>query len=309
MSFIAEFDLIEQIKRQCDTTTTGTVLGIGDDAAILQPNANCQLTVSTDTLVAGVHFKANDQAVHIGHKALAVNLSDMAAMGATPKWVLLNLTLPEINQKWLNGFIKGFAALLAKYQVQLIGGDTTQGPLNIAVTVLGETPNAIRRDGAKLHDLVVVTGEIGSAAFALHNPRRSKACNQQLKQPEPRLDVARKLRHLATAMIDVSDGLMVDLGHICRDSDLAAVIELSQVPINPIIQKDKNWVEYVLAGGDDYQLCFTINAEDEGELPEDCHIIGQIIAPPNEQSDLVMVLHHHQPINTGYQGYQHFNDE
>ncbi|MCX7552401.1 thiamine-phosphate kinase [Marinicella sp. S1101] len=300
---------MEQIKRQCDTTTAGTVLGIGDDAAILQPNPDCQLTVSTDTLVAGVHFKETDQAIHIGHKALAVNLSDMAAMGATPKWVLLNLTLPDINRKWINGFIKGFAALLAKYQVQLIGGDTTQGPLSIAVTVMGETSNAIRRDGANLHDLVVVTGEIGSAAFALHNPRRSKACNQQLKQPEPRLDVAKNITHLATAMIDVSDGLMVDLGHICRASNLAAVIELSQVPINSIIQKDKNWMAYVLAGGDDYQLCFTINAEAEDELPEDCHIIGQIIEPPNKESDVVMVLHHHQPITTNFKGYQHFDDE
>ncbi len=284
-------------------------MGIGDDAAILQPSPGTQLTVSTDTLVADVHFKSNDPAEAIGHKALAVNLSDMAAMGATPKWVLLNLTIPSYDKKWLNGFIKGFATLLAKYNVQLIGGDTTQGPLNIAVTVVGETLHAIRRDGAQVNDLIVVTGEIGSAAFALSNPRRSKVCNTQLKTPEPRLDIAAQVSGYATAMIDVSDGLLADLGHICEASEVIAVIELSQVPINPIVQKHHDWIQYVLAGGDDYQLCFTINMDDEENLPVDCHIIGQILAPHENQTEQVMVLHHHQPIVTNFKGYQHFKDE
>lgn len=264
------------------------------------------LTISTDTLVEDVHFKSTDSPQSIGHKALAVNLSDMAAMGANPKWALLNLTLPQIDKKWLNGFIKGFAALLTKHQVQLIGGDTTQGPLNIAVTVMGEAESPIRRDGALVDDLIVVTGQIGSAAFALNNPKRSKSCNQQLKMPEPRLDISKHIHAIATAMIDVSDGLKADLNHICQASKVGAVIELTQVPIDPIICKDKNWIQYVLAGGDDYQLCFTINQKDEDKLPKDCHIIGQIIKAQTNTSQRVMVLNRHQPIESNYQGYQHF---
>ena len=306
---ITEFDLIEAIKNKCETLVSNTILGIGDDAAIVQPNPSAQLVISTDTLVEDVHFKASDPPDAIGHKALAVNLSDMAAMAATPKWALLNLTLPKIDKKWLNGFIKGFATLSAKHKVQLIGGDTTQGPLNIAVTVMGETPRAIRRDGAQTNDLIVLTGEVGSAAFALQNPRRSKECNNQLKKPEPRLDIASKVSEIATAMIDVSDGLLADLGHICLASDVAAVIELTQIPTHPIVRKNIDWKRFVLAGGDDYQLCFTINIEDEDKLPDDCHIIGQILANNASSAERVMVLNQHQPMETDFTGYQHFNDD
>ena len=291
------------------------MLGIGDDAAILNPNDIRQMVVSTDTLVADVHFKSSDQAATIGHKSLAVNFSDIAAMGAKPKWVLLNLTLPEINKKWCNGFIKGFSQLITKHHAQLIGGDTTQGPLSITVTVLGETDKAITRNTAKVDDLIVVSGELGSAAFALNNPRSNKECNAQLHSPEPRLDVAEKIKHIATSMIDVSDGLLADLTHICVASQVAAVVELSQIPVNPAIKKDPNWKQYVLAGGDDYQLCFTINMENEVQLPEGCHIIGQILATEEESKiDVaeVMVLENHQPIQTDFsnkQGYQHFNHE
>lgn len=285
------------------------MLGIGDDAAIIESNPKLMLTVSTDTLVADVHFKSSDSSQTIGHKALAVNLSDMAAMGATPKWVLLNLTLPKLDKKWLNGFINGFAGLLTQHEVQLIGGDTTQGPLNIAVTVIGETDHAVRRDGAQIDDLIVVSGQIGSAAFALNNPRRSKICNRQLKTPEPRLDIAAQVKNMASAMIDVSDGLLADLAHICEASDVGAVVELSQIPIQPIIKKDDNWMQYVLAGGDDYQLCFTIHMDDEDKLPDDCHIIGQIIQPHKEVSQRVMVLNKHQPIDINLEGYQHFNND
>lgn len=260
------------------------------------------MVVSTDTLVSGIHFKAHDSAQSIGHKALAVSFSDMAAMGAMPKWVLLNLTLPEINKAWVTRFTKGFAALLSQHQAELIGGDTTQGPLSITVTVIGETNHVVRRDGAKVDDLIVVTGQIGSAAFALKNPRKSQTCNSQLRSPLPRLDLSEKIKHLATAMIDVSDGLLADLGHICEASGLAAVIELSQVPVDEMVKKHKNWMQYVLAGGDDYQLCFTIDMTDEENLPEDCFIIGQTL-----EGEGVMVLNQHQPIETNFKGYQHFS--
>ncbi len=277
-------------------------MGIGDDAAILQAADIQQLVVSTDTLVSGTHFKAKDSAQSLGHKSLAVSFSDMAAMGAKPKWVLLNLTLPAIDNKWVTGFIQGFAKLLTQHSAQLIGGDTTQGPLSITVTVIGETKLAVRRDGAKVDDLIVITGELGSAAFALKNPRKSKLCNAQLHRPNPRLDVSEQVKNMATAMIDVSDGLMADLGHICAASQLAAVIELTQVPVHDIVKKHPDWMSFVLAGGDDYQLCFTINMEDEDKLPEDCHIIGQMI-----EGQGVVVLNQHQPIETNLKGYQHFS--
>ncbi len=292
------------IKAKCSSTTNGTLIGIGDDAAIIQPPKNSQWAVSTDTLVADVHFKAKENPEFIGHKSLAVNFSDMAAMGAVPKWVTLNLTLPQVDNKWLRSFVKGFAALLETYGVQLIGGDTTQGPLSITVTVIGETSRPVTRSQAQVDDLIVVSGELGSAAFALHNPRRSKACNLQLKQPQPRLDISEQIKHMAHAMIDVSDGLLADLGHICQASGVAAVVELTQIPINPIITKDQRWIEYVLAGGDDYQLCFTIAMEDEEQLPADCHIIGQVIP-----GDGIVVLNKHQPMEVDFNGYQHFNHD
>lgn len=279
-------------------------MGIGDDAAILQPNSSKQLVVSTDTLVAGVHFKSTDSAESIGHKSLAVSISDMAAMGAQAKWVLLNITLPTIDEKWSADFTKGFAKLLQQHQAQLIGGDTTQGPLSITVTVMGEVDQAIKRSTAQVDDLVVVTGEIGTAAYALHQKKCKKAIKNRLHKPSPRTDIAQQIKHMATAMIDVSDGLLADLNHICVASEVGAVIELSQVPINEIVLKSKQWQKHVLAGGDDYQLCFTINPKDEENLPDDCHIIGQIITGQG-----VMVLHHHQPIETNFKGYQHFDDE
>jgi len=260
--------------------------------------------VSTDTLLAGVHFKKSDSAISIGHKCLAVNLSDMAAMGALPKWVLLNLTLPEIKPKWLNQFLQGFADLLNQHQVQLVGGDTTKGPLAITVTVMGETPRAIQRNTAQINDLIVISGELGSAAFALKHPKKSKPCRQQLTMPKPRLDVAQQVRNMATAMIDVSDGLLADLGHICNLSGTGAVIELSQIPVNNDIKQDDKWIQYVLAGGDDYQLCFTISQADEEKLPMGCHIIGQMI-----DGQGIVVLNHHQPITIDFEGYQHFNHD
>lgn len=283
-------------------------MAIGDDAAIISPDSQQQLVVTTDTLVAGVHFNSTDQPKTIGHKSLAVSFSDIAAMGATPKWVLLNLTLPELDKKWCQAFTQGFADLLIKHNAQLIGGDTTQGPLSITVTVIGETAQAITRNSAQVNDLIVLSGELGSAAFALHNPNKNKACNTQLHSPEPRLDVANEIKHMATSMIDVSDGLLADLRHICVASQVAAVVELTQIPINAAIKKDPNWVQYVLAGGDDYQLCFTIHSDDEGQLPKGCSIIGQIIQAGDQPGD-VMVLNQHQPIETDFSGYQHFNHD
>jgi thiamine-monophosphate kinase len=280
------------------------VLGIGDDAAILKAHPDSQWVVSTDTLVCGTHFHADDPANTIGHKSLAVNFSDLAAMGATPKWVLLNLTLPEINEAWISDFVSGFSGLLNRHQAQLIGGDTTRGPSSIGVTVMGECQQAIRRDTAGPDQLVVVTGHMGSAAFALHHPKASAACLQQLRCPEPRLDVSPAISEIATAMIDVSDGLLADLGHICERSGIGAELKLEQVPSHPDIHQSEDWPQYVLSGGDDYQLCFTISPEDEHRLPAGCSVIGRTL-----KSSGITVLYHQQPIHTGSSGYQHFAHE
>jgi thiamine-monophosphate kinase len=280
------------------------VLGIGDDAAILKADPKQHCVVSTDTLVSGVHFHADDPPSAVGHKSLAVNFSDLAAMGARPKWVLLNLTLPEIHEGWIKEFVAGFSHLLNQHQAQLVGGDTTRGPLSIGVTVIGECHRPVRRDRATAGQLVAVSGLLGSAAFALHHPDESPACLQQLRYPQPRLDIAPAISEFATAMIDVSDGLLADLGHICQASQVGAVIELSQVPLDPVIKSSADWIQHVLSGGDDYQLCFTLEEADQDRLPVGCQLIGQLT-----EGSGITVLHNHQPIETADTGYQHFAHE
>lgn len=281
-------------------------MGIGDDAAVLRPDTQQQLVISTDTLVVDVHFRASDPPATVGHKALAVNFSDLAAMGARPRWVLLNLTLPSIDPAWLDPFIQGFAQMLQQHDAQLIGGDTTQGSLSIGVTVLGQTHQAITRAGAQVGDLVVVSGQLGSAAYALHHPGSHPACDQQLHQPTPRLDVSKAVSGLATAMIDVSDGLLQDLGHLCNASGVAAELELSNIPHHQAIEQADDWEQLMLNGGDDYQLCFTINPSDQDRLPADCQVIGKILAADGSPAP-VRVLHQQQAV-TATGGYQHFSE-
>ena len=225
-----EFDLIELIRTRCSVARADVRLGIGDDAALLLPPAGHELAVSTDTLVAGVHFPLGTSARDLGWKALAVNLSDLAAMGATPAWALLSLTLPESAREFVDGFAQGFAELAAQHGVALVGGDTTRGPLAVGVTVHGFVPpgRALRRDGARAGDLVFVTGTLGDAAAGLRCLDRAderaaalfnapsdtrEALVGRLNRPTPRIAAGAALRELASACIDVSDGLLADLGH------------------------------------------------------------------------------------------------
>jgi len=279
-------------------------LGIGDDAAIIDPEhipAGQKIVIATDTLVAGRHFLEHENPADIGHKALAVNLSDMAAMCARPKWLLMNLTLPDINQKWLPGFQHGVGELLQKYQVELIGGDTTSGPLSIGFTVLGLSSQPKKRSDARDKDLIVVSGQLGSAAFALNNPGQCSDCDAQLKRPTPRFDVSEAVKGYARAMIDVSDGLLADLGHICESSDLGATIQLEKIPIHASIKADSAWRDHVLAGGDDYQLCFTIASKDKDKLPTDCAVIGHM-----ESGEGVHVFENGQKLTVKRSGFDHF---
>lgn len=271
----SEFDLIRQ---HFSRPAPSAILGVGDDAALLQPTQDHCLAVSSDTLLAGVHFFPNADPLDLGWKALAVNLSDLAAMGALPRWVTLALTLPNVDAAWLNAFATGFYDCAKRYGVDLVGGDTTRGGLSITVTVIGEVPldtsqhppvtQALRRDGARLGDMVWVSGELGAAALALADLQACIALDkssknlftQRLHRPTPRVELGLALRGIAHSAIDISDGLLADLGHILVASGVGAVLNYAQLPIHSEVRNiaNLNLVQRcVLAGGDDYELCFT----------------------------------------------------
>jgi thiamine-monophosphate kinase len=264
----SEFELIRKyFDRPARRTQDGSrfaasvAMGVGDDAALLQPQAGMELAVSTDLLLEGRHFSAGADPRKLGHKSLAVNLSDMAAMGAAPRWATLAIALPAANEVWLSEFAKGFFALADRFGVDLIGGDTTRaaahGSLVICVTILGEVPSglALFRAGAGPGDDIWVSGELGGASLGLAQPEIAAAA-KRLHEPEPRVELGERLRGLASAAIDVSDGFAQDLGHILERSAVGAVVRYEDLPKFPVadpgLQK-----KCVLGGGDDYELVFT----------------------------------------------------
>ncbi len=269
-----EFDLIARhFRRAQDARAPGVVLAGGDDCALLAPTPGMQLAISTDTLVEGVHFPRDTPPADLGWKALAVNLSDLAAMGATPRGCVLALTLPLVDDAWVATFAEGFLALADAAHCPLVGGDTTSGPLSITVTVFGEVPagEALRRAGARAGDLVCVSGTPGDAALGLErwlagNHDRHDPAILRLLRPVPRLALGVELRGVATACIDVSDGLLGDLAHIVAESSratglsLGAELQLAALPRSPSLAalSDEAALEHQLAGGDDYELCFTV---------------------------------------------------
>ena len=271
---MSEFDLI---RRHFTRATPNALLGVGDDAALLQVSAGNVLAVSSDMLVCGTHFFADADPCLLGHKTLAVNLSDLAAMGATPRWATLALSLPGADEAWLERFSAGFFALAQRHQLDLVGGDTTRGPLNLCVTIMGEVPAslALRRDGAKVGDEVWVSGNLGDAALALAHLQgrvhlsgsEFDAVAKALHQPQPRVALGLALRGIANSAIDVSDGLLADLGHILAASGVGAEIELAAMPVSAVMRSQPTLAQRcVLAGGDDYELCFTAAAHHHDEL-------------------------------------------
>ena len=264
----SEFDLI---GRYFSRNSPSALLGVGDDGALVQPSPGMTLVVSTDMLLEGRHFLPGTDPKKLGHKALAVNLSDLAAMGADARWALLAIALPEANEAWVAGFARGFFALADVYGVDLIGGDTTRGPLAITVTIMGEVPPdlALRRDGALAGDDIWLSGFTGEAALALaHIQGRVKLsdsdlaqCMLRLDMPEPRLDLGGRLRGIARSAIDVSDGLLADLTHILRASGVAAEVSQQQLPHAAALVSCTDMAlarDCQLAGGDDYELLFTV---------------------------------------------------
>ena len=272
----SEFNLIKKyFTRACKHTD----LGVGDDAALLTVADGMQLVVSTDMSVAGTHFFADAAPYDIGWKALAVNVSDMAAMGAQAKWATLAIALPSVDEAWLAEFSKGFFACADKFGVDLIGGDTTRGPLNISVTIMGEVPTgkALRRDGAQAGDDIWVSGNLGDAALGLAHLQGQVALGSDaleasidaLHRPVPRAALGLALRDIASSCIDISDGLLADLGHILKASNCGAAIDLEKIPCMEFLKNNleiPQFQAFILAGGDDYELCFTAPKNQHAEI-------------------------------------------
>ena len=264
---MSEFDLIQQ---HFTRSTKHTHLSVGDDCALITVSPGMALAISTDMLVSGTHFFLDADPEKLGWKSLAVNLSDMAAMGADARWATLAISLPHADDAWLSAFSKGFFACAEAFDIDLIGGDTTRGPLNIAVQIMGEVSldGALKRSGAKVNDDIWVSGNLGDAALALAGlrfqidikPEELSAIENALNMPQPRVTLGLALRGIASSCIDISDGLVSDLGHIIKASGVGAEIALDQLPLSKTVAPYfhlKSVKDMVLAGGDDYELCFT----------------------------------------------------
>ncbi|MDO8313477.1 MAG: thiamine-phosphate kinase [Sideroxyarcus sp.] len=270
---MSEFDLIQ---RYFTRPTPSATLGVGDDAALLRVADGMELAVSTDMLVSGTHFFPDTDPYLLGHKTLAVNLSDLAAMGAQPRWAMLSLSLPEENENWLQRFSEGFFDLADEYVVELVGGAYTRGPLNLCVTIMGEVPRgqALRRDGAKPGDDVWVSGTVGAAALGLAHLKGSIAlpenariyCLAALHQPRPRVALGLALRGIANSAIDISDGVLADLGHVLERSQVGAEVNLESLPIVDGNVEKEIAQRSALSGGDDYELCFTVSVAKRSEI-------------------------------------------
>lgn len=320
---LTEFGLIERFFNRQRVQRSDVDLGIGDDAALVTVPAGQQLVIAIDTLVAGVHFPLDTSPARIGYKSLAVNLSDLAAMGAEPAWATLALTLPESDPDWLESFAAGFFELAECHQLQLIGGDTCRGPLTVSVQVAGLVPagQALTRSGAQAGDLIFVTGQIGDAGIGLQlrldldrgHPAR-KIGNvayfiERLEKPQPRIEAGLALRGLATAAIDISDGLIADLGHILEASSVGATINLEKIPVADELKKisDTAW-QQAISAGDDYELCFTAPADRRQAVEQamkrigcPCTYIGKIESQPG-----LRLLLAGQEQKLAVTGYQHF---
>ena len=285
-----EFDLIELIRQRTVQSRDDVRLGIGDDAAVLAVPIGQELVVAIDTLVEDVHFPQGTSPADVGWKALAVNLSDLAAMGASPAWALLALTLPSPDKNFVEGFVEGFAQLAQPYRLALVGGDTTRGPLTISVAVHGFVPSgqAITRAGARVGDAVLVTGTLGDAAAGLHALQHPLHDGDEraglydylltrLNRPTPRLAAGTALRGQASACVDISDGLLADLGHICSSSGVGADIEAALLPRSSALlglYDEASALHFALSGGDDYELCFTVPANRLAEVQSDLSRLG-----------------------------------
>jgi thiamine-monophosphate kinase len=316
----AEFDLI---NRYFSRAARNAALGVGDDCALVKPPTGLALAITTDLLAEGTHFLPGADPRRLGHKSLAVNLSDLAAMGADPRWFLLALALPDVNEAWLAEFSAGMFALADAHGIELIGGDTTQGPRNICITALGTLPPgyALRRDAATAGEDVWLSGSTGDAALGLaHLKGRVQLgdealsrCLARLEAPEPRVALGRKLRGLASSAIDVSDGLLADLGHVAERSRLGAEIDYEALPRSAMLAScpDRGLADRcLLSGGDDYELAFTASATKRRQIEAagraaDVAVsrIGRVVG---NTAGVAVVDRAGNPMNVAERGFEHF---
>ncbi|MCB2262056.1 MAG: thiamine-phosphate kinase [Candidatus Thiosymbion ectosymbiont of Robbea hypermnestra] len=317
---MSEFDLIRRHFSAVGSRRTDVSLGVGDDCALLRVPQGQELAVSIDTLVAGVHFLPDCDPEGLGHKALAVGLSDLAAMGAEPAWVTLALTLPDADEGWLRAFSRGFARLAHRHGVALVGGDLTRGPLSVTAQVQGLVPEAaaMRRRGARPGDLICVSGTLGDAGLALRRLGAGESISEylrdRLERPTPRVELGLALRGAATAMIDLSDGLAADLGHLLAASEVGAEIRLPDLPLSPEIRDrlatDADW-DLPLASGDDYELCFCVPEQARarmGTLAERLGIGLRVIGRIRPGKGLRCLLENGSTWEPPRAGYNHFPD-
>ncbi|MCE3251523.1 MAG: thiamine-phosphate kinase [Cellvibrio sp.] len=319
----SEFQLIQQFfqREQAEQPAAGVLLGIGDDCALLQIPEGKQLAVSVDTLVADVHFPADAEPELIAERALRTNLSDLAAMGADPLWFTLALTLPDADEEWLRSFSRGLFKCAREYGIALVGGDTTSGPLSITMQVMGATQpqQTLRRDGANIGDFILVTHFVGDGAAALSAIQNTHVfadeyaayLQQRFYRPIPRLHESRLIREIASSALDISDGLVADLQHICDASDLGAVIDVENLPLSPAVKSlnnDSQAYQWALGGGDDYELCFTVPPEKMADIAMliaqgklQATVVGEMIAGSN-----VICEYEGEPFELAKTGYQHF---
>lgn len=309
---VSEFSLIRRFFTQQAVKNPSTRLGIGDDCALVSVPDGYELAVTTDTMVENIHFFAGSDPRQLGHKLLAVNLSDLAAMGARPVSVTLALTLPSVDEDWLTAFSEGFLGLAERYSVDLIGGDTTSGPLTLTVQAMGLVPSgkALRRSSAKPGDFIYLTGALGDAGLGL-KIQQGYHCvcpNEALRrfhQPEPRIAEGLALIGIANACIDVSDGLAGDLGHILEQGNVGACLDWETLPLSGAVRAYVNetgdWA-MPLTAGDDYELCFTVSPEKAARLTIDCAKIGVIESAPGLRLNKSGVI---QSLKS--KGYEHFS--
>lgn len=319
-----EFELIQHFftDSACAQGGENVALGIGDDCALLQIPAGHSCAVSTDTLVSGIHFPEQAPALLLGQRALAVAVSDLAAMGATPIGFTLALTLPELDAAWLQAFSEGLSIMAQHCGITLVGGDTTRGPLAMTVTVMGAVPKqqALLRSGAQIGDLLCVSGPLGAAAAAvplvlgeLDEQSIAASIRQQLLAaywtPQPQLALGQYLLGKAHAALDISDGLLADCGHIAKASNLCLQIQQSQVPVAVAARQllgDTAALQCALSGGDEYQLAFTL-APDKLAAVQHRFAAVQIIGKVCAGSGVQLLDPAGQVVTHAYSGYQHFN--
>ncbi|MCW8934197.1 MAG: thiamine-phosphate kinase [Gammaproteobacteria bacterium] len=322
---MSEFDLINQFFKNTKVKRDDVLLGIGDDCAMLSPPSGKTLAVSTDTLISGVHFPESTSAEDIAYKSLAVNLSDLAAMGAEPAWVSLAISLPDSNVEWLAAFMRGFNELAERFNVALIGGDTTQGALSITLNVTGfvDAKLALKRANAKVGDIIFVTGTIGDASIGLdlilNNVNTPDVftgdyksyCIDRLNRPYPQVIAGQLLTEFVVAAIDISDGLKADLNHICKASNVGAIVNIENLPTSDALlafyNNKPDW-QNIITAGDDYELCFTCSKDKVTEmlsLMESNNIkttcIGEVVSGSG-----VKCMFDNELLNFEQTGYNHF---